>query len=179
MVELKTIRDVELIKVGSWEISTGDWDVTPADLESVLAAHNAGVLRKPVLKLGHVDDRFDGEPSFGHIDNLRITAGGRTLIGDYVGVPAWLADALPAHYPDRSVEGLKDFQAADGKRWPLVLTGCALLGATAPGIDSLASLQSLIAAKRVTLRPKSVVRQSDTSHTVLIAAARRRRTNRK
>ncbi|MGK9270327.1 hypothetical protein KXR83_04915 [Williamsia muralis] len=177
----RTVRDVELIKVGHWDVSTGPWSPGPADLKSAVAAHAAGVLRKPVIKLGHVDDRFDGEPAFGYVDNLRVTDNGNTLIGDLIGLPAWLADALPLNYPDRSVEALQDVRAADGTTWPLVLTGCALLGATAPGIDSLASLQGLIAARKVTLPALRTQPATSTPdhHLLTIAAARRRRTHRK
>ncbi|WP_354561384.1 MULTISPECIES: hypothetical protein [Gordonia] len=177
MGEVERIRDVELAKVGEWGISTGDWTVTREDLRSAVEAHRAGVLRKPVIKLGHVDDRFDGQPAFGHIENLRLAHGGDTLVGDLV-MPAWLAAAAPMHYPDRSVEALQGFRAADGRTWPLVLTGVALLGATAPGIDTLTSLQDLVAAStaRITLRPRTPARNT---HTVLVAAARRRRATRK
>ena len=178
MGDTRTVRDVELAKVGSWEISTGDWAVTRADLQSAVDAHRAGVLRKPIVKLGHTDARFDGEPAFGYIDDLRLADSGNTLIGDLV-LPAWLAAAAPMHYPDRSVEALQGYQAPDGRRWPLVLTAVALLGATAPGIDTLASLQDLVAAStaRITLRPRTPVRDHRT--TVLVAAARRRRTHQK
>ncbi|CAM3129295.1 hypothetical protein DFJ75_1701 [Williamsia muralis] len=180
MVRTRTLRDVELIKVGSWDISTGSWAVTAGDLESAVAAHHAGVLRKPPLKLGHIDDRFDGQPSFGHIDDVRVAEDGATLVGDLV-VPEWLAASIPVHWPDRSVEALKNFEAADGTMWPLVLTGLALLGATAPGIDTLRQLHDPVAASRITLRPGAHPQPltGTRDRAVLIAAARRRRTHRK
>ncbi|MEV6096034.1 hypothetical protein [Nocardia sp. NPDC051981] len=181
MNETRTVPDVELIRVGQWEISTGTWSPGRADLASVVAAFNAGILRKPVIKLGHVDARFeadhDGEPSFGYVDRLRLAEDGDLLLGDLV-LPEWLAAALPMHYPDRSVEALQGYEGAGGTVWPLVLTGVALLGATAPGIHSLKSLQDLVAASRITLRPK-VSRPGDHQRTVLIAASRRRRAHRK
>ena len=71
-VDLRTIPGVELIRCGVWDLSTGPWTVTPADLVAAVAAHRAGVLRKPVVKIGHLDERFDGEPALGHLDNLTI-----------------------------------------------------------------------------------------------------------
>ncbi len=176
--ETRTVENVELIRVGTWEISTGTWSPGRADLASAAAAFGAGVLRKPVVKLGHVDERFDGQPAFGYVDRVRLAAGGEVLLGDLV-VPSWLAEAMPLHWPDRSVEAAQDYQAPDGTRWPLVLTGVALLGATAPGIDSLRSLQDLVAASRITLRPKLFRSGTDHGRTVLIAASRRRRAHRK
>lgn len=139
-VDLRTIPGVELVRTGRWEITTGPWTVTTGDLLAAVAAHRAGVIRRPVLKLGHIDDRFDGEPAIGAVDNLRVTDAGHTLLGDYVGVPAWLADVMASAYPDRSVEAIRDYVDARGTTHRLVLTGVALLGVTAPGISTLRSL---------------------------------------
>lgn len=178
MGKTRTVPGIELARVGEWEISTGTWTPGRPDLAAAVAAFNAGVLRKPIVRLGHLDARFDGEPSFGHVSRLRLADNGDLLLGDLV-LPEWLAAALPMHYPDRSVEAVQDYRAPDGTRWPLVLTGVALLGATAPGIDSLQSLQELVAASRIMLRPKASRVVSDHGRTVLIAASRRRRTYRK
>lgn len=155
--------------------------MTPADLQSAVDAHRAGVLRKPVIKLGHDSPLGDAAPALGYVDNLRLADGGNTLLGDLTDVPALLGDVLQVHYPDRSVEGLTGYTAPDGRTWSLVLTALALLGATAPGIDTLQSLQGLtdlygvpIAAKRITLP----VPRRDRSRAVAVAAARRRRTHR-
>lgn len=180
-LDLRTVRNVELIRCGTWNISTGPWTVTPEHLRSAIAAHEAGALRKAILKIGHEDPRFDGSPALGHLDNLRLTDNGQTLSGDFVGVPTRLASVLASAYPDRSIEGIHEFTAADGTTFPFVLTAVALLGATAPGIDTLRSLQDVtdlygIAAKRITLPVKAAGRQTDPhSRIVTIAAARRRR----
>lgn len=178
----KRITGVELVKVGTWEASTGPWTVTRADIAAMIDAFTAGAVRKPPIKLGHTDERFDGTPSFGFVDKLRTTSNGDTLVGDLV-MPAWLADAAPLHYPDRSVEAAYDFQDGAGTVWPLALTGLALLGEAAPAITSLDSLQDLVAAsarKRVALTT-SGAGWPDTGYrtTILIAAARRRRNQRK
>ena len=71
-----------------------------------------------------------------------------------VGESEW---ALPTAYPDRSVEALRNYEAPDGTVWPLVVTALALLGETAPGIDTLAEITDLygIAASRVNLPAKA------------------------
>jgi hypothetical protein len=176
MADLRTIRGIELVKVGTWAASTGDWTVTADDLASAIKAHQANVLRKPVVKIGHEDPRFDGGPALGYVDNLRLADRGTTLVGDLVNVPGPIAKLLPHAYPDRSVEALIAYEAPDGTTWPLVLTGLALLGAEAPAVESLASLQELygVAAKRVTLAAPQP-HDANRSRTVAVAAARRRR----
>lgn len=181
MPNLRTIRGVELIRVGTWEITSGDWAVTADDLRAAVSAHAAGVLRRPVLKIGHTDPRFDGGPALGRIDNLRLVDGGNTLVGDFVDVPAPVATLLPHSYPSRSIEALVDYEAPDGTVWPLVLTAVALLGQTAPGIESLADITELhgvaaSSARRVVVAATPRHADSDDSRARAIAVARARRT---
>ncbi len=122
MPELRTIRGVELVKTGTWQISTGEWTVTAEDLAAAIEAHKAGVLRRPVIKLGHEGPMRDAAPALGFVDRLRLTDGGKTLVGDLVDVPAAVAKLLPHAYPDRSVEAMRDYQAPDGTQYSLVLT---------------------------------------------------------
>lgn len=186
MPDLRTIRGVELLKVGTWQPGgvEGDWTVTPEHLAAVIEAHRAGVLRKPPIKIGHTDPRFDGSPALGFVDNLKLADAGRTLVGDLVNVPAAVATLLPHAYPDRSIEALIDYQAPDGGgTWPLVLTALSLLGAEHPAVETLTSLQDVgalygvpIAAKRIVLAARHDI--PDRSRAVAVAAARRRRTQR-
>jgi Mu-like prophage I protein len=143
MVNLVTVPNIELMKTGTWEISTGKWTVTPELIAAAVAAHNSGALRKPVIKLGHNDERFTGDPALGFIDNLHVSEDGNTLYGDMIGVPEGLAKIMPSAYPDRSVEGMYDYTAPDGSDHPFILTGLALLGATGPGVKTLKSLQDV------------------------------------
>ena len=143
MVNLVTVPGVELMKVGKWNLSTGEWECTPTEIQAAIDAHQADVLRKPVIRLGHNDSRFSGEPAVGYLDNLRSSEDGQTLLGDMVGVPQWLADIMPSAYPSRSIEGLYDYTAPDGSEHEFVMTGLALLGATKPGVESLKSLQDV------------------------------------
>ncbi len=107
---------------------------------AAVAAHRAGAVRRPPVKIGHIDARFDGEPSYGYVDNLRIVDNGQTLVGDLVGLPPMLADLIPVAYADRSIEGVQDFVDASGRAYSFALTGVALLGAAQPGVSTLRSL---------------------------------------
>lgn len=143
MVNLVTVPGVELMRVGKWNLSTGEWECTEKEIAAAIEAHEKGILRKPVIRLGHNDPRFSGDPAVGWLDNLRASEDGQALIGDMVGVPEWLAEILPSAYPSRSIEGLYDYTAPDGSEHEFVLTGLALLGATRPGVESLQSLQDV------------------------------------
>ncbi|MGD9517531.1 MULTISPECIES: hypothetical protein [Mycolicibacterium] len=184
--DLRTICGVELVKVGTWQPggTVGDWTVTAEHLAAAIDAHRAGVLRKPVVKIGHDDPRFDGGPALGYVDGLRLADGGSTLVGDLVNVPAPVAKLLPHAYPDRSIEALVDFTDQAGKSWPLVLTGLALLGAADPAVETLRSLQDVgalygidVAAKRIVLATNHGA-GGGRRRAVAVAAARRRRTHR-
>ena len=185
MADVRTITGVELVKVGRWDISTGVFRVTRADLVSAIDAHQAGVRRKPVLKVGHGDED-DKAPAMGYVDNLRLSSDGNTLLGDFVNVPARLAEVIPLAYPDRSIEGFTDYyhQSTD-TTWPLVLDAVALLGAVGPGVADLKSLQAAdlygIAARVSTATDTLVfLRCPNTTRdrAVAVAAARRRRAQR-
>ena len=184
MPDVRTITGIELVKLGRWEASNAVFRVTPADLRSAVEAHQAGVKRKPVLKIGHDDDR-DSDPAMGYVDNLRLSADQTTLLGDFVNVPARLAELIPYAYPDRSVEALVDYHhQSTGTTWPLVIDAVALLGAIGPGVSELRSLQAVgdlygvaAAASADTLvYLRSPNRRRDIA--VAVAAARRRRAQR-
>lgn len=143
MVNLVTVPGVELMKTGTWQLSSGEWTCTPETITQAIEAHQAQVLRKPVIRLGHNDSRFTGDPAVGWLDNLRPSDDGTALLGDMVGVPQWLADIMPSAYPSRSVEGMQQYTAPDGSEHGFVLTGLALLGVTEPGVESIKSLQDV------------------------------------
>lgn len=142
---LATRRSVELVQAGQWNLSTGQVTFTSGDLASAVAALDCPAVRRPVLKLGHVDPRFDGEPAVGWVDNVALADSGNTIVGDYVGMPAWLGDVIASAYPDRSIEGCFDFRCQLGHTHPFVLTAVALLGVMAPGVGTLESLQDVAA----------------------------------
>lgn len=140
---LITIPAVELATVGRWPASTGVWDCTAEDLAAAVMAADDPDLRTPIVRLGHTDPRFDGEPAIGRIENLRLSADGMTLIGDLVGVPAWLAEIMPSAFPSRSVEATRNAVTASGHKHRLILTGLALLGVELPAIERLADVAAL------------------------------------
>jgi len=142
---LSRVGNVELMHAGTWDISTGVATFTPDDLAAAVSALECPAVRRPILKLGHTDPRFDGEPAVGYIDNVSVAEGGRTLVGDYVGMPGWLGGVIASAYPDRSIEGGWDYRCQLNHTHPFVLTGVALLGVTQPGIGTLASLQDVAA----------------------------------
>lgn len=183
-IDLRTIRGVELVKVGTWSTATGEWTVTADDLASAVEAHASVTVRKPVIKIGHTDPRFDGSPALGRVDNIRLADGGATLVGDFVDVPAAIASLLPHSYPARSVEAWNDYTTPDGTVWPLILTAVALLGDTMPAVETLADLTDLYgvaasSARRVVVaaappHPEYVAR----ARAVAVARARRTRMHR-
>lgn len=146
---LVTIAGVELAEVGTWETMLGTETFTPEDFAAAVAAADDPAVRSGVVRLGHVDPRFDGQPGVGRIENLRTSASGMVLLGDLVGVPAWLATIMASAYPSRSMEGWRGVTTATGSTHRFVLTGLALLGVSAPAIASLADVASLYEADRV------------------------------
>jgi hypothetical protein len=144
---LRTLKNVEILHAGiEYKLSTGPTTFTPQHLVSVvMAANEDPSIPNPRLKLGHIDPRFNGPefdatPSFGKATNLRLSENGMAVMGDYIGVPAWLAGIMATAYPSRSVEGFWDVESHMGKKWPFVLSACSLLGVTWPGVTMLEDL---------------------------------------
>lgn len=142
---LARINRVELMHAGTWSASTGVHTFTLGDFHAAVAALDCPAVRRPVLKLGHTDPRFDGEPAVGWIDNLAVDENGLTVVGDYVGMPGWLGQVIASAYPDRSIEGQWHFVCQIGHTHPFVLTAVALLGVQPPAIGTLQSLQDVAA----------------------------------
>lgn len=147
---LATVRGVELVHAGSWNAKYGPVTFTTADLYAAVGALDCPAVRRPALKFGHDGNHGVGQPAIGWIDNLTVTEDGLTLVGDYVGMPAWLATpntdgqiVLASAYPDRSIEGTYDFRCQIGHTHPFVLEAVALLGEERPAVGTLPSLQNL------------------------------------
>ncbi len=147
---LATVRSVELVHAGTWNAKYGPATFTSDDLYAAVGALDCPAVRRPVLKFGHDGNHGEGDPAIGWIDNLAVTDDGQTLVGDYVGMPAWLAApnadgqmVLASAYPDRSIEGTYDFRCQIGHTHPFALLAVALLGQDRPGVGTLPSLQSL------------------------------------
>jgi hypothetical protein len=96
------------------------------------------------LGFGHTDSRFDGDPAFGWVSNIRYTedAKGPVLLGDLVDMDDWVAAAAPLRWPNRSIEGFANLDW-NGRTYSLALTRLALLGSTPPAMPTLRSLADL------------------------------------
>lgn len=143
------IPNVELARPGTWILKTGPLEVTSKHLDDAARFANRAGARPGYLKIGHTDPRFvaaDGEPALGWLYNIRVEDDdGPVLKGDLKDMPDWLAEAIPRHWPDRSIEGYEDYEH-DGERYALVVDGLSLLGVTPPGMPSIRSLRDLPAA---------------------------------
>lgn len=167
-MDFVTVRDVELCSAGmNWPSAGGPVTLTLEHIADCVRAGEDTLITPARLKIGHTDPRFadpddpghdpfyDGEPAFGSIANMRTTNDGATAVGDYVNIPLWLAEGLPAFYPSRSIEGAYsiqegpggklearwDVETPGGKTYSFVLTACALLGVQAPAVKDLEDLQ--------------------------------------
>lgn len=180
----ETIRDVELVKVGTWAASTGVTKVTREDLEAMLAAHADGLVDRGPVKLGHEsalnDQLGDGTPAYGWVVPTRVapdTNGVDTLYGDLVGMPAQLAAIAPTAYRRRSVEIAWNVRTAAGKVYAAVLTGVALLGSTPPAVKGLADLVALYSEQPESIGRTDTVElvdglEDDPRAVAMLAAAR-------
>jgi hypothetical protein len=155
-VPLRSVGGVELAAVGKWHASTGWLTLTDEDLANAVAAMECPGVRNPVIKVGHQEDdstggvRWDGEPALGWIGNMHVD--GAKLVGDYMGMPSWLTESdengmsvLASAYPDRSIEIYQPFVCQIGHTHPSVITAVAILGAYAPGVGVLKSMQDVYA----------------------------------
>jgi hypothetical protein len=151
---LVTVPNVELLEVGeNWVCSTGVFTITVEDLQSAIASQADPFVRTPIIKLGHTDPRFDGDPAMGRITNLHLSENKQTLLGDLTGVPRWLAECMASAYPRRSIEGSFEATLRSGKSWPFVLEAVALLGEAYPAIGSLEDVQMLYGGDAPVLVP--------------------------
>lgn len=145
-VELARRPGVELVRTGRFQTLTGSWNPTPDDIKAAVEAMDCPAIRKPVIRIGHTDKRFqisgDGEPALGWFENLRATDNGHTLVADQVTLP-WLHSVQAAAYPSRSIEGNYRHRCSEGHVHPFVIHTVALLGVTPPGVQTLRSLNDL------------------------------------
>jgi hypothetical protein len=154
---LVTIPGVEIVAAGTWKLSSGEATFTTEDLAAAVDAATCPSVGPPVIKLGHVDPRFDGEPAIGRVANMSLTASGNKITGDLTGLPGWLGSpngsgetVIAAAYPNRSIEGTYGLICQQGHTHPFVITALALLGVAAPGVGVLNSLDDLAALYGVT-----------------------------
>ena len=139
----------EIFAVGTWNGDT----YTLADLDALVDAYERTKGEYvPFLKLGHDDSQAlakksglaIGElPMLGVIENMRRH--GDKLIADFKNVPAKLAELIKAGaYRPVSAEIWTDIKMRAGK-FRLMLKAVGILGADAPAVSGLNSLDDLIA----------------------------------
>jgi len=171
---LQRHANIELMHAGTWEASTGTHTFTTEDFASaVQAALDCPAVRRPILKLGHVDARFDAEPCIGYVDNLRTNEDGHSLVGDFAGMPGWLTgEVMASAYPDRSIEGEWHHKCALGHDHLFVVTDVALLGVAPPAIGTLSSFQDMAVLYAVSNEPETEGATVPTGKVTVTASAR-------
>lgn len=149
-MEFKTIEGVPILSTGTYKLSSGETTFTADDLAAAVMAASDPTVTPPRIKLGHIDGRFesdpslDAEPAMGTVRNMKLTDDGQTILGDLCDVPAWLADSMHSAYPSRSVEGGFGYTAASGHNYGFVIENLALLGTTWPGVGSIDDLRDVL-----------------------------------
>lgn len=148
-IVLTKIEGVRLVQVGmEFPAATGPITFTFEDLADMVQAASDPTLPRSRVKLGHDDPRFnnnyffDGEPSFGFLENFRLVNDGYGIDVDLTSVPQWLSAVAPVAWPSRSLEGWFNFEAPSGKTYRFVVTALAMLGVTWPGVVTLPDLPS-------------------------------------
>lgn len=140
---LATVPQVDIVAAGQWNLSTGPATFTKADLAAAVEASRCPAVGAPVIKLGHVDTRFDGEPAVGRVQGMALSTQGNKITADLAGLPGWLPAVLPSAYPSRSIEGSWDVKCSIGHVHPFVISALALLGVVAPGVGVLGSINDV------------------------------------
>jgi hypothetical protein len=147
VADLVDIKDVEIVQTGiEYNLASGPKTFTTDDLKDAVESQNDAAIKAPRLKLGHTASiglLADGQPAIGTVGNMRLEKDGHLVLGDYLGVPEWLAKVLPSAYPARSIEGITGVSTNTGHKWSLVITDLALLGVVWPGVSTLDDIQAL------------------------------------
>jgi hypothetical protein len=165
-IALATVQDVPLLKIGmKYPASTGAVDFSFQHLSSAVSASADPMLPRPRVKLGHTDPRyndavcpacsasvkfdfdhaglFDAYPSFGFVENCRLTNDGGQITADLIDVPLWLASVMPVAFSNRSIEGWFGHEGPNQKQYEFALTAVALLGVMFPACLDLADLPKM------------------------------------
>ena len=134
-----TIPDVEICRVGNWASAlSGRVPITVADLDAMAAAAADPEIDHAPVKIGHVDPRFDGEPAFGWLTNIRVA--GDRIVADLADVPRQMAHLVQTAFKRRSAEIAWNVKTPSGKTYKAALAGLALLGVTPPAVKGLADV---------------------------------------
>lgn len=166
MVQTVDFRGVPLCRAGEWNGLTGKARVTSEDLRSVVDAYSDQEVDRARVKIGHLSGMNtalgDGAPAFGWVQNPRMDPDGVTLVGDLVDVPRKLGEIVGKAYKNVSIEMRRNVKTPSGKTHPAVLSGLALLGASAPAVKGLDDLVSLYASEAPNGGPEDDCTESET-----------------
>jgi hypothetical protein len=147
VASLVDVEGVEIVQTGiEYNLASGPKTFTTDDLRDAVESQNDAAIKAPRLKLGHTANiglLADGQPAIGVVGNMRLEKNGHVVIGDYLGIPEWLAKVLPSAYPARSIEAITGVSTNTGHSWQLVITDLALLGVVWPGVSTLDDIQAL------------------------------------
>jgi hypothetical protein len=152
-VELVTKEGIPLVRVGSYDLSSGPRVFTEEDLMAAAdALANDPAIKPPRVKIDSVEKALGldpvahgGEPAFGWFDGLRVVDNGQTLVGDFHG-PKAVADAMEWAYLNLSIEGPPPgWTSATGRSYGLVISAVALLGVHWPGVSTLDDFTEFLA----------------------------------
>lgn len=160
-LKTRELKGVEILDVGTWEASTGTFEVTDADLDEMVANFEAtkDTLKVPA-KLGHDEGQRllqqDGYPAAGWLE--RLYRDGTKLVGDFAKVPAKVADLVDVGgYRKVSAEIWHDVSVGSD-RFARLLMGVAFLGEDAPAVTTLDDILELYGARAaLTVGPSSRV----------------------
>lgn len=158
--KLVTVKGIPIVETGLFDLSTGQVSFTEEDLaDAVLAAEEDDSVKRPRLKLGHVEGGWQaGEPSFGNFYNLRLSDDKQQILADLETVD-WLAEIMPLAYPNRSIEGDLGWKSPTGHFYRFVIHAVSLLGVEIPGVTSLEDLRDLYINPEVSIVAKAGERQ--------------------
>lgn len=164
----KGLRNVQLIRAGTWSGSAGPVLFGVGDLEDIVrsfAALGSKYGFRPHLKLGHTEaQKFFGQragfPSLGEVVN--VWRDGEIVYADIDNVPEPLLDLIEKRrYTQLSIELYPTYEH-DGVKYRNVLAAVALLGAELPAVKGLSDLANSLYKEEATLFSEATGKQEFT-----------------
>lgn len=172
---MASLLNREIFKVGKWRGSqTVEADASYlADMVQSYADLNSKVPGFAVpIKLGH--NKRVGEPAFGYAENIHLSEDGGTVLADFNDMDPEIVDQITKKkYNTVSVEIWPQVNF-EGKSYPNVLSGVALLGAEWPAVKGLKPLSMFSEQEApIQLSQEEVEMKtfSEADHETLMAAA--------
>lgn len=161
ITEFVVVTALPICETGiDYPASTGPFSITRSMIQSAIEfanddphglaprikiAHGATPINDDLQSLfeQYQEGRDASLPSLGTIINLAAVNDGHTLVGDWYGLPAWLAAILESAYPARSLEGGSWQNPANNKNYDFKIDAVSLLGVVGPGCTSMEDIQEL------------------------------------